>query len=124
MGKSVWKRICMQEKNNGLALARNILHAVQAWPDAVSANFAPSYTLRISSGPVRAHKLCLSIGRANSHCIINPFNAKANFVQSTRMERFLKTIQTLSCWYSLDRSRRVLSDEYPFARVSVIFYLF
>ena len=36
------------------------------------------------------------------------------------MQRFLKTIQTLSCWYSLESSRRALSDEYPFARVSVI----
>ena len=34
---------------------------------------------------------------------------------------FLKTIQTLSCWYSLDSSSGVPSDEYPSARVSVIF---
>ena len=33
----------------------------------------------------------------------------------------LKTIWTLSSWYSLETSHRVLSDEYPFARVSVIF---
>ena len=33
---------------------------------------------------------------------INPYNAKATFVQSTWMQRFLKTIQTLSFWYSLD----------------------
>ena len=33
---------------------------------------------------------------------------------------FEKTIQTLSCWYSLDSYRRALSDEYPFAKVSVI----
>ena len=50
----------------------------------------------------------------------NPFNATATFVQSTRIQRFLKTIQTLSCWYSLENSCRALSDEYPFARVSVI----
>ena len=36
----------------------------------------------------------------------------------------LKTIQTLSCWYSLDSSRWVLSDECPCARVSVIFQCF
>ena len=30
----------------------------------------------------------------------------------------------LSCWYSLESSCRVLSDEYPFARVSVIFQRF
>ena len=37
------------------------------------------------------------------------------------MQMFMKTILTLSCWYSLDSSRCVLSDEYPYARVSVIF---
>ena len=40
----------------------------------------------------------------------NPFNVEALFVQSTRMQRFLKTMYTLSCWYSLDSSRWVLSD--------------
>ena len=35
-------------------------------------------------------------------------------------QNILKTIRTLSCWYSLESSRWVLSDEYPFARVSVI----
>ena len=55
---------------------------------------------------------------------INPSNAEATFVQSTRKQRFLKIILTLSCWYSLDSSLRVLSDEYPFARVSVIFQFF
>ena len=53
--------------------------------------------------------------------IPNPYNAEATFVQSTRTQRFLKIIQTLSCWYSLESSRGVLSDEYPVARVSVIF---
>ena len=32
----------------------------------------------------------------------------------------MKVILTLSCWCSFESSRRVLSDEYPFARVSVI----
>ena len=54
---------------------------------------------------------------------VNPSNAEATFVQSTRMQRFLKTILTLSCWYSLDSSHLVLSDEYPYTRVSVIFVL-
>ena len=49
---------------------------------------------------------------------LNPFNAEATFVQRTMTQRFLITIQTLSCWYSLESSCRVLSDEYPFARVS------
>ena len=40
---------------------------------------------------------------------LNPFNAEATFVQSTRTQRILKTSLTLSCWYSLHSSRRVLS---------------
>ena len=52
---------------------------------------------------------------------VNPSNAEASFVQSTRTQRFLKSIETLSYWYSFESSRWVLSDEYPFARVSVIF---
>ena len=57
---------------------------------------------------------------------LNPFNAETSYVQSTRTrtQRFLKTIYTLSCWYSLESFRRVLSDENPFARVSVIFRFF
>ena len=48
---------------------------------------------------------------------VNPSNAETTYVQNTRKLRFLKTILTLSCWYSLESSRRVLSDEYLFARV-------
>ena len=55
---------------------------------------------------------------------INPFNAEATFVQSTQTLKPLKTMPTLSCWYSLESPHRVLSDEYPFARVSVIFHVF
>ena len=51
-------------------------------------------------------------------------DAESTFVQSTRMQRLLKTILTLSCWYSLDSSHWVLSYEYPFARVSIIFKVF
>ena len=43
---------------------------------------------------------------------VNPSNAEATFVQSTRTQILLKTIKSLSCRYSLDGSRRVLSDEY------------
>ena len=32
--------------------------------------------------------------------ILNPSNAEATFVQSTKVKRILKIIQTLSCWYS------------------------
>ena len=51
----------------------------------------------------------------------NPSNAMTIFIQYTRTQIFLKTIETLSCWYSLESSRRVLSYEYPFAQVSIIF---
>ena len=56
--------------------------------------------------------------------VLNPFNAEASFVQSTRTQRSLKTLLTLSSWYSLNSSRQVISDEYPFARCSVIFQVF
>ena len=55
---------------------------------------------------------------------INPSNADAIFVQSMRTQIFPKTIEILSCWYSLESSRRVLSNEYPFAWVPVIFRMF
>ena len=45
----------------------------------------------------------------------NPFNAEAAFVESTRTQRFLKTIYTLSCWYW------IALDENPHARVPVFF---
>ena len=54
----------------------------------------------------------------------NLSNAEATFIQSTRMQIFLNTIQALSCKYSLESSCRVLLDEYLFARVSVIFQVF
>ena len=34
----------------------------------------------------------------------DPSNAEATFVQSTRMLKSLKTIETLSCWYSFKSS--------------------
>ena len=46
--------------------------------------------------------------------------ATCTFVQSTSVQRFLETILTLSCWYSLDSSHWVPSDEYPCAIVSII----
>ena len=61
---------------------------------------------------------------ATSNIRVYPSNAEATFVQSTRTQSVLKTIETLSCWYSLDSSRWVLSDEYPFPRVSIIFQFF
>ena len=52
---------------------------------------------------------------------VNPSNAEATFDQCTGTQKSLKTILTLSYWYSLDSPHRVLSNEYPYARVSVIF---
>ena len=49
----------------------------------------------------------------------NPSNAEATFVQNTRRQRLLKTILSL-CWYSFDSSYCELSDEYPYAMISVI----
>ena len=46
------------------------------------------------------------------------------FVPSTRMQRILITTLTLSSWHWLDSSCWVLSDEYPYARVSVNFHGF
>ena len=57
---------------------------------------------------------------ATSSIRVNPSNTESTFVQSTRTQRFWKTIETLSCWYSLDSSCRALSDEYPYARVLYI----
>ena len=42
---------------------------------------------------------------------LNPSCAEAILIQSTMMQIFLKTIQTLSHWYSLESSCWVLSDE-------------
>ena len=51
---------------------------------------------------------------------VNLYNAEATIVQSTKTQKFLKTTQTLSYWYSFDSSHWALLDEYPFVRVSVI----
>ena len=55
---------------------------------------------------------------------LNPFTAESTFIEGTRTQKILKIISILSCWYSLESPHWVLSDEYPFARVSVIFQLF
>ena len=52
---------------------------------------------------------------------VNPFNAETSFVRGTRTQRSLKIIWSLSCGYSLESSHWVITYEYPFARVSVIF---
>ena len=43
------------------------------------------------------------------------------FCPKHKNAKIFDNIQTLSCWYSLESYRWVLSDEYPYARVSVIF---
>ena len=54
----------------------------------------------------------------------NPFAAEVIFVQCTKKQIIMKIIGTKSCGYSYESSHWVLSDEYPFARVSFIFLLF
>ena len=66
------------------------------------------------------------VSQCHISLFFNPFNAEATFDQSSRIQRVLKTlIITLSCWYSLDCSLslpvRINSDEYPYARVLIIF---
>ena len=53
---------------------------------------------------------------------VNPSNAEATFVHSTRTQSSFENHLNLSCWYSLDSSRWVLWDECPC--VSTIFQLF
>ena len=60
----------------------------------------------------------------STYSFMNPSNAEATFVQSTRMQQFLKNIETLSCWYALVSCRRELLNKYPFDRVSVNFQVF
>ena len=49
------------------------------------------------------------------------FKCWSFFVWETRRKKGLKTIQTLSYWYSFESSFSELSDEYPCARVHIIF---
>ena len=48
---------------------------------------------------------------------LNPMNAESTFFQSTKKWTSLKTISTLSCWYSVDSSRRVLSPKHKYAKI-------
>ena len=65
--------------------------------------------------------LFISLTECWHYSSLNPSNAMAIIVRSTRTQRFLKTISTLSSWYSLDSSNWILSEEYTYARVSVTF---
>ena len=53
-----------------------------------------------------------------------PMPIKATFFQSPWTQRFLRTLKTRSCWYSLDSSRSVLSDEYHLRWFRSIFRVF
>ena len=68
----------------------------------------------------KVSKFQTALGKISRHERVNawPFHAEVTFIKGT------KTFQTLPCWYSLDSPREVLSDEYPYARVSVISQLF
>ena len=55
--------------------------------------------------------------------IPNPSNAKATFVQSTRMQRFLNHLNPVMLVF-IGLLLLSISDEYPYARVSIIFQLF
>ena len=55
---------------------------------------------------------------------LSPFAAVVTFVQCSKKQNLMKIILTLSYWYSLESSCWVLSDEYPFAMVLVIFQFF
>ena len=57
-------------------------------------------------------------------CAFNPSNAEATSIKCTRMQKNMKIILTKSSGYSYESPRRELSDEYPFAMVSVIFKVF
>ena len=65
-----------------------------------------------------------SIIQTISRWTLNHFNAEATFVQRTRIAKTFEKHLNPACWYSLDSSYQVLSDEYPCARVSVIFQVF
>ena len=83
----------------------------------------------VSKRDIKMHTLYLHLVQpciliVVSNPVVNPSSAEATFVHSTRTQRFLKNTWTLSCWYSLDSSCWVLSEEYPFTRVSVIFQVF
>ena len=64
------------------------------------------------------HSVLLKL--ATSRIRVNTSAAKVTFIQCTKKQRNMKIILTLSCWYSLESSCWALSDEYPFAMVSVI----
>ena len=53
-------------------------------------------------------------------CDLNRSNAEATLVLSTRIQRFLKTSIPCHVCINLESFHWTLSDEYPFARVSVI----
>ena len=53
-----------------------------------------------------------------------PFQCSGNFLPKHKVATNFGSHLTLSCWYSWDSSRWALSDEYPCARVSIVFQFF
>ena len=75
-----------------------------SWKDASFAVNRQWYQLRGRNSKQYIFRLC----DGGLNMFLNPSKATATFIQSTRTQSFLKTILTLSCWYSLDSSRWAL----------------
>ena len=52
---------------------------------------------------------------------VNPVDNAVTFVQCKKMQKIMKILLTKSFGYSYESPRQELSDEYPFAMVSVFF---
>ena len=61
---------------------------------------------------------------ALSSLCINPYAGGGYFHPKHKDAKIFENHLNLSNWYSLDSSHCVLSDEYPFTRVSVILRVF
>ena len=58
------------------------------------------YKLSFTNNEYPFQKLCILFLLMLLSVQVNPFNAEVTFIQRTKKQRFLKTILTLSCWYS------------------------
>ena len=79
------------------------------------------FTMALTDSTAIYHFVLFYTHKERVMCVITACNAEATIIQSTRTQRFLKIIETLSCWYTSESPRRVLSYEYPYAKVSEIF---
>ena len=99
-----------------------LMGRIKCWPPYRSIMFVCIITCHTLGFPDMVLLLCVVLIYRFWLHPFNPSNTEATVVQRT--QRFLKIIWTLPCWYSLDSSRWVLSDEYPCVRVSVILQYF